>query len=297
MRGLALSAAVVIIATWSALQFWLAHRGFAFMDAQAHARTALWYSEHPGMHLTVTYVPSSYWVDAGIESVVALLLVLAVAVALAVGGRRWWTLLVAALPATVAVGRFEDGTSIGQGWQQPTNALQTWFGVGVAVDTVTLLLLATLIVLALPRFGVRGSAGSTATTRSTSAVSALFRAAPAAVILVGWWLARHPIADPVDRLWIAQAVVWVVLVALVASSSLPSVARLGVVVVVMPLLSFTVIADFVGGIGHPFDGTRYLHHLATAAGIAAYVVGVPALQGWAQRRSAGPTGNPRLTTT
>jgi hypothetical protein len=169
------------------------------------------------------------------------------------------------LPAAVAVGRFADGTSIGQGWNQPTAAVQTWLGVGVAVDTATLLAVATLLVLALP-------------SRPTAAVApTLFRASPAAVVLVGWWLTRHPVADASDRVWLAQAVVWVVVVALLAASSLPMGFRLIAIAGVMPLLSFTILNDLVGSDGRGFDGVRYLHHLAVAIGVTAYVVAVPKL--------------------
>jgi hypothetical protein len=274
-----LGAAVAIVAAWSGLQFWLAHRAFALMNAQAHARTAEWYAEHPGGHFTVTYVPSSYWGDAGVESIVGLLLIVVAAAALAAGGRRWWTLLVAAFPAAVSIGHFEDGTSIGQGWLQPTNTVQSWLAVGVVVDTITLLAVATLLVLVIPR--VRPAS-------ELSTTSTLFRAAPAAVVLVGWWLVRNPIADPDNRLWLAQAVVWVVVVALLASSSLPLVVRLTVIGVLMPLFSATIIDDFISIDGHAFDGMRFLHHLAVAAGVAAYVVAVPAFQRSARRRAVEP---------
>jgi hypothetical protein len=271
-RGYLLGAAALVVTAWIGLQFWLAHRAFASMNATAHARTAAWYVAHPGMHLTVNYVPSSYWPDAGRESAFELLMVVVVAVALAVGGRRWWTLLVAAFPAAVAGGHFEDGTSIGQGWIQPTNAAQSWLGVGVAVDTITLLVVAALLVLALPAWRTRAAA-----TWVASSTSTLFRAAPAAVVLIGWWLVRHPIADPDDRVWLAQAVVWMVVVALIASSSPPLPVRAVTVLGLLPMFSFTIFDDLVVGYAHVFDGTRYLHHLAVAAAIAAYVIAVPAL--------------------
>lgn len=277
MRGSLLGAAVAVVAAWSALQFWLAHRAFAFMDAQAHARTAAWYAAHPGVHLTVTYVPNSYWVHAGTESVASMLLVGVIAAALAVGGRGWWTPLVAAFPAAVAVGRFQDGTTIGQGWNQPTTSVRTWLAAGVTVDTITLLVVSALLVTAL---------ASSRKPVATASTSTLFRAAPAAVILVGWWLVRHPIADPADRVWLAQTVVWVVVVALLAGSSLPLALRAVAVGGLMPLFSFTILDDLLGASQPTFDGTRYLHHLAVAAGIAVYVAGVPALIRRARTRSA-----------
>jgi hypothetical protein len=265
-RGYLLGAAAALIAAWSGLQFWLTHRAFELSNAQAHARAAAWNAAHPGQHLRTTYVQGSYWTHAGVEGCAAMLLIVFLAVILAAGGRRWWTLLVAALPAAVAVGRFNDGTSIGQGWNQPTEPVQTWLAAGVIVDTATLLAFGALLVVALP------------TRRAPApAPSVLYRVAPPAVILVGWWLVRHPIADASDRVWLAQAVVWAVLIGFVATTAVPLGARL-VALVVMPLLSFALLADLIGTNGRGFDGPRYLHHLAVAAGITAYVVAVPWLQ-------------------
>jgi hypothetical protein len=54
----------------------------------------------------------------------------------------------------------------------------------------------------------------------------------------------------------------------------------------VPMLSFTVIDDLIGMDGTGFDGPRYLHHLAVAAGVTAYVVAVPWLQRLVRLRPA-----------
>jgi hypothetical protein len=260
-------AATAILVAWTAAQFWLAHRAVGIENAQGRTRAAAFLAAHPGATMHVSSEPTSYWVHVGIESAVAMLMVTIVAAALALGSRQWWTLLVAALPAAVAVGHFVDGTSIGQGWNQPTDAVQTWLAVGVVVDTAVLLAVAGLLVVALPP------------TRSAipTAVSTMFRVAPAAVVLAGWWLVRHPIADAAQRIWLAQAVVWALLVALVATARLPFAARLVMIVVVMPMLSFTLLDGVFGLYGDGFDAARYLHHLAVAVGVTTYVVAAPKL--------------------
>jgi hypothetical protein len=67
-----------------------------------------------------------------------------------------------------------------------------------------------------------------------------------------------------------------------------------VVVVLMPLFSLTIIDDFVSVDGHAFDGTRYLHHLAVAAGVAAYVVLAPALTRRVKAHSTPQPGTAQL---
>jgi hypothetical protein len=177
VRWRLIAAAATLVAAWAGLQFWLTRRAFAVGDAHAHAISARFRAAHPGVPLTVYYTPSDVWVRAGIESVVALLLLVALATALVRGGRGRWAFLVAGLPAAVSVARFTDGSSVGLGWNQPTETVRTWLAAGVCVDTATLLAIVALLLWAVPG-------------RSTtvSATSALFRAAPPAVILVagGW---------------------------------------------------------------------------------------------------------------
>jgi hypothetical protein len=75
-------------------------------------------------------------------------------------------------------------------------------------------------------------------------------------------------------------------VAVVATSSSSRALRAVSIAALMPLFSVTLLDDLLAYGGHHFDGMRYLHHLAVALGVAAYVVGAPQLQRWARHRVA-----------
>jgi len=222
-------------------------------------------------------ISTAAWVQTGTQSVVELGLLVLLAATLARGGWRRWTLIIAAFPAVLVIGWFNDGTPIGLAWQQPTNALRTWLVVGTAVDTVALLAVASLFVLTIPASRIAGDVRST-----------LVRAVAPVAVLVGWWLVRNPSPDAEDKVWIAQAVVWVLAVALVATSTLSPILRVGALLL-LPLFSYTLLADLLGSGDHHFDAMRYLHHLAVVLGVAAYVVIAPQFQRWARQRAAPVT--------
>lgn len=284
VRGRLLALAVTVYAAWCAAQFVVARHWISQVDAfnrieVAHVRALEASRAAAGLPGSMSPVHaaiplgSSRWIEAGAESAVAMALVLALGTALVLGGRRWWSLTVALIPAAVVVGRFLDGTSVGAVWASLLSNTERWSAIGVAVDTAAVTVIVALLVLAVPREAP-----------ALSASNALIRGALPAVILVGWWLIQNPVdADGSRRVWIAQAVVWVLALALLANSSLPVVPKAFVALILAPYMSLTMLEDLVGEPGTTVDTTQFVHHMLVAAGIVAYVAGVPALVKLAQK--------------
>lgn len=199
---------------------------------------------------------------------VALVALTLLAAALVLGGRGRWVYLVAGMPAAYVVGWFRDGEPLGVGWVQNSPDMRTWLAVGTAVDTVLLLTIATLLLRALPQRHAR-----------MPGQAALTRVVPVLVVLVGWWATHRDYGDPENQVWITQAAVAVVVVALLAGSGLPLFARLAAIVV-LPILAYPTTAN---SVIHRIDGMQMVHHVLFLAATAAYVAGVPWLVGRVKR--------------
>jgi hypothetical protein len=280
LRGRWAAAVFVVVVAWSGLQLWLTHRAVAALEAHdraAHARLAALHARHLA---PVMAIPDSVWVRAGVESSAAMILLVAMIAALVIGGRSRWAALLAAVPGAVVLGGFQDGASLGLGWDQPTSSVRHWLMAGTAVDTAVALALAAFVVQALPRPAASASARWT-----------LVRAAPVVVVLTGWWVMRNQYDEPVDRIWLARAVVFVVMAALLARSSLRLAARAVVVTVGLPLCWFGVLDAVIGGGAFPVAGV--VHHALVAVVTGLYVAAVPAVL--ARYRSAVVPGVPQAT--
>jgi hypothetical protein len=283
-----LGAALAVYAAWCAGQFWVAHRWIGQVNAVNRIevarvraldarRLAAGLSTFGSPVRNATPIPTSRWLQAGLEGVVAMVLVLALGAALVSGGRRWWSLIVALLPAAVVVAKFQDGSAIGSVWSSFLIHTERWMVVGAIVDTLAVAVIVSLLVVAVPRDRAAVPAPTT-----------LLRAALPAVILLGWWLIQNPVdADGSRKIWIAPAIIWVIAFALLASSSLPVVPKLVVLLVIAPYLSVTMLDELIGVPGPTVDTTQFVHHMRFAAGLTAYVVGVPALVQRAQHHRLG----------
>jgi hypothetical protein len=275
VRRRPLAAAAAVVAAWSGAQFWLAHRAVAALraDSQRSYRFFLTQSRvlhvPSGQHIAPpqpAYIaPDSLWIRAGIESALGALLVLAVAAALIRGGRRWVALLILAIPLANVLDGLDNGPLLGIGWNQLGPSSHAWLALGFAVDSLLLLAVTALLIRALPpRLG------------RMSAAVAVTRALPPLLVLAGWWLAHAQLVDPVNRAWLAQAVAFVLIAALLAGSSLPLAGRATVILGVLPMCVPGMLDDLIGSGSH-FDALTYLHHAAFAAATALFVAGVPAL--------------------
>lgn len=219
--------------------------------------------------ITPTYqsLSTSRWLHLGAESAVTMALVLLVGLALVLGGRRWWSLLVALIPAAVVAGRFDDGYTLGQGWYFTTTHLVARMAIGTAVDTLAIATIMVLLVTAFPRKAA-----------PAAAIPAALRGGLAAVILVGWWLIQNPVdGDGSRKVWLAQAIVWIIALSLIATSGLAIVPKVVVTPVIAPYLSVLMLDDLVGGYGIHFDGAQFTHHLLVAAGVVGWVLAAPML--------------------
>lgn len=278
VRGRLLAAAAALYVVWCGVQTWLGYRGVRELDAfertqVAHLRALEAHRAAAGLpvmstpiHPAVTF-PASIWIRAGAVSAVAMMLVLALGASLVLGGRRWWSLSVALIPAAVVVGKFQDGYSVGQAWTFTQSHLEGRLAAGSILDALTIAAIVSLFVRALPHEPA-----------SVTAPTALMRAALPAIILLGWWLIQNPVdADGSRKVWIAQAIVWVITLALLASSSLPLVPKVVALLIVAPYLSVTMLDDLIGVPGTTVDTTQFVHHMLFAAGVTIYVTAVPAI--------------------
>jgi hypothetical protein len=278
VRGRLLAAAIAVYAAWSGFQTWLAYRGVKGFDAFNRTQAVRFHELEakraaaglPAMSSPIHNpipIPTSRWIHSGVESAVAMALVLALGTALVLGGRRWWSLIVALIPAVVIVGKFQDGYSVGQGWTFTLTHYEGRLAAGVLVDALTIAAIVALLIKALPRDAA-----------PVSAPTALLRGTLPAVVLFGWWLIQNPVdADASRKVWVAQAVVWVLALALLASSSLLLVPKVLVTLVIAPYMSVTMLDDLVGGYGNSIDTTQFVHHMLVASGVMAWVVALPAL--------------------
>lgn len=211
-------------------------------------------------------VSNGFWLRPGIESTVTALLLAAIAVALIAGGRRWGAFVIVAFPLANVLGWFSDGAPLGLSWFQQSASPGTWFAVGTAVDSLLLITVVALLLRAVPaRFA------------ATSSRTALTRALPLLIILIGWWVARGQASDPAHRVWLGQAIAYVLIAALIAGSSLPVAARAAVIVGVLPMCAPALLDDLIGFGGPHFDAMTFLHDAAFAAATALYVAAAPML--------------------
>lgn len=205
-------------------------------------------------------------------SMLAMVALAVLAAALVGGGRSWWALLVAGMPASSVVGWFWDGEPLGIGWAQNSAAIREWLAIGTAIDTLWLLAIAALLLGGLPR---RDAA--------MPARTVLPRLIPVVVVLVGWWVTHRDYGDPDDRVWIVQATLALVVVGLLAGSGLPLWAR-AAAILGLPILAYPITAN---SVIHRVDGMQVGHHMLFLAATAVYVAGVPWLQA-TRGRLAGP---------
>jgi hypothetical protein len=278
VRWLPLAALGVVLAAWGGLQLWLSHRRVEAIHAQLvagiHRLNALALAQGRPTHPVPAPDPAEVWVHGGEQSLITALLLTAVAAVLVLGGRRWWAAIVAGVPLANVVGRFQDGTPLGYGWWQEGPSTQTWFAIGAFVDAAMLLTVVALLIRALPA-------------PSIPSLSAAGRGAVAAVVLTAWWIVRIDTTDPDHRVWFAQAVAFILIAALIASSALPFAVRMATVVLVLPIAAMVLTEDivFVGLRRPTFDGMEFVHHALVATAVMAYVAGVPAL---ARARTSKP---------
>jgi hypothetical protein len=204
-------------------------------------------------------VQTRWWLLPAVESLIALVACSLVAAMIAVGGRRRWALLPAALPLTLLLGR-GDGNSLGLGWVQPFSHMYTWLTVGALVDTAVVAGIALLLGFSLPR------------RRATTPLApAVLRTLPVAVVAFGYWFVGHPFPDAHDRLFVTRTLLLVLGAAVIATLRLPLVVRT-LVLLVLPFTDPNMADGLIGGYQ---TWWTYLHHLDVAAATMAYVLGVP----------------------
>jgi hypothetical protein len=257
-----------ILTCWVTEQFWLCYHAAGAFNLQASSSAIQVEATHPGLVLHVIPISTSVWVRAGLESVGAVVLPTIVAIFLVAGGRRWFAAAVAAYPAANVLGGFHDGAPLGLGWDQPT-AVRLWFAWGAFIDTALLLVVVALLVKAIP---ARPDAVPTRW--------AFLRVTPGLIVLAGWWVTRHPSPDSHDWVWLGDAVVFMLVAALLADSALPRAARFVAIGVVLPLTTGTILNDLVAPHEIGFPATYFVHHALIAIGTALYVGGAPRAFDW-----------------
>jgi hypothetical protein len=173
---------------------------------------------------------------------------------------------VIAFPVATVLGWFNGGATMGLGWAQQSASGRTWFMLGAVVDSLVLLAVVALLIRALP-----------ARPGGMSATVALTRAVPVVAVLVFCWVLGDKEPDPANRVWIGQAIGFVLVAALLAGSSLPRPIRAVVLLGVLPVCSFTILDGLIGGGTVHVEFATYVNHAAVAAATALYVAGVPAL--------------------
>jgi hypothetical protein len=182
---------------------------------------------------------------------------------LVAGGRRWLAGAVAAYPLANVLGGLHDGAALGLGWQQ-VRAVRDWFAYGVAIDSLLLVITIALLIRAMPE-----------RTGPTPIRWGFTRVIPVVIVMTGWWVTRHPMPSPHDWVWLGDAVIFLVVAALLADTALPLTARVFVIGLVLPLTTGTIINDLVAPKEMVFPATYFLHHSLVALATAAYVTGVP----------------------
>jgi hypothetical protein len=264
LRTRPLYALAAILTVWTAAQFWLCRH--AILGAQAIAQQHMLHLElaRPDLTFHVANVPTSLWVRAGLESVAGVLLPTIVTLLLVAGGRRWLAASVAAYPFANILGGFHQDVALGVGWQQPYAALN-WSAYGTILDTTLLLVVAALLVSAVPRAAER-----------TPIRWGFARVVPVLVVMTGWWVTRHPAPQAHDWVWLGDALLFVLVAAVLADSALPVAVRAAAIGLVLPLSTGTVLNDLIAPHRIGFPAVYFLHHMVIALGTALYVAGVPA---------------------
>lgn len=261
-------------------QLVLMHRAFVLYRLQDERFRARIHAEHPDALLgPVITFQTHQWVEPALEGALALVCCLIVAVALAAGGRRYWAFLPVAFPLSALVGKLADGNTLGLAWSaqagpQPGH----WLAWGIVIDTVTVALLSWFVLR------LRLVTPPPADGQGT----ALLRAVPVAVVVLGWWLVGHALPDNADRILVVRALLLVAASALLVTTRLPLPAR-AAVLLLLPFIDPVMVDGFVLAYR---SGWNYLDQVAVVAATAAYVAGVPWLlarvrAGSAERKFAG----------
>jgi hypothetical protein len=260
---------------WSGLQLFLTHRLAAAYYDRSIGGCARFVHERPGATCYPLHpVALGDWLPYAATSIAILLALAATATLLVRGRRRWWALLVTAMPAANLLWGWQDWRPLGTGWMQLSGSPTTWIVAGIITDTAVVGVIALAIVFAI-------SPTDRPAGRPSPALATLGRAVPPVVVLTGWWLMRHPLPDQVDRIWLAQATAFVLAAALLATCRLSPRTRALVVLVVLPLTALPVYTEATG-----FGSLSIvLHAAALAAGTAVYVLGAPALRRQLQLRN------------
>jgi hypothetical protein len=279
VRPRLIATAAVILAAWSAAQFWLVRRSGIerYQQFQAGHRAMLARLRTNGVDLNKLHLPpfppsptASQWVYPAVAGIVGATVLIIIATSLIVGGRRWWALVVVGYPLANLWGWFNDGTPLGLGWLPFTFGVngQSWLAAGTVVDSLTLVAVIALLVRALPTRGAPTESG----------LSTVARSWPIVAVTVMWWATHGQASDPANRVWLVQAIVFVAAAALLARAAVPVTVRAVVLVAIMPLCTWTILVDVFGTPTPVWSSWRqYLTHGAVAAVTAGYIAGLPLL--------------------
>ena len=251
----AVAAAGALVAAWAGLQLFLTHRLAADFRAKSLANCAGFLREHPtGTCQPIGPVSANDWLPYAVSSIVVLLALAGVAALLVRGGRRWWSLIVAALPAANFFYGWQDPRLLGAGWIQLTgNDLTRWLLTGVIVDTLVVTVIAATLA-----FAVR-------TVATPLPARQLLRVIPPMLVLAGWWTMRHPLPSQVDKIWLVQGLAFVLGTGLLVTSGLTLWTRTLGVLVLLPLCTLPIYSGAVGFGSFAGVGRRALFALGTAA--------------------------------
>jgi hypothetical protein len=221
--------------------------------AHRHPQIAL-LRPHP-FHRSFAQYPANGGLVAAATCVVLIAL-------LVLGGRRWWTFAVALLPASVFLG-LGDGSSLSESWQQPPShwgppyPTSHWVQLGGAVDAAMLLLVAGIAAWTLPR------------RTGGSAMPAVLRSVPLAVVAFGYWLIGHAIPDDADRILVGRLLLLILAAAVITTLQLSPALRLALLVV----LPFADPDLALGAIQGWDNWSIYWHGLEVATATATYAGG------------------------
>jgi hypothetical protein len=268
-KCLVAGAGAALLAAWSATQLVLTHRYWTMFADWRTAKDQLFAQSHPQFPMQPFVVHTRYWVEPALACVVSALACTAIAALLVRGGRRWWALLIAVLPAANALWGWQDDQTFGAGWTQwPGSGLvaesrhwTAWLVTGVVVDTLVLVAIATALVFVVP-------------VRQTKGAGLPWRVLPALVVLGGWWLMRNPLPDRVHEIWLVEATAYVLAVGLLVTCTSHWLSRAVGIFVVLP---FCALATSTGAVtSTSFPGL--LHHDAFALATVAWMLAAAQLQ-------------------
>lgn len=225
-------------------------------------------------------VSDTLWVREGLLALLFGVLLIGLGSFVEAGGhRRWGLFVVAEFALSPLVAGLNSGWGAIADWGQPHSNLEAWRLVGIGVDALFAVSVVGLLVV--------GARNRAAFDRSVPAVA---RSVPGLVLVTGWWVMRHQYSDPDNRVWLARALLFVLVAALISRSALPVTARVLGVVVLLPLCSQTVVWDLLGDFHYvSFPTAYFLRHAAVAAGVGLYAAGVPVV---VQRLRARPAPAP-----